>query len=144
MLKVEVYDGKYNFIDKKGTILNDGAYDEATEFNKNGYAIVSNDKNYGIINNKGKEVIKLSHLYIDFIDEDLFKLLSETYNKDLFIYKDKNTYGFINSKDNIEIDAIYDNIKYITDDYPIVLVKYSNELSFIPRIFTILVLKEEL
>lgn len=128
MLKVEVYDGKYNFIDKKGTILNDGAYDEATEFNKNGYAIVSNDKNYGIINNKGKEVIKLSHLYIDFIDEDLFKLLSETYNKDLFIYKDKNTYGFINSKDNIEIDAIYDNIKYITDDYPIVLVKYSNEL----------------
>ncbi len=128
MLKVEVYDGKYNFIDKRGTILNDGAYDEATEFNKNGYAIVSNDKNYGIINNKGKEVIKLSHLYIDFIDEDLFKLLSETYNKDLFIYKDKNTYGFINSKDNIEIDAIYDNIKYITDDYPIVLVKYSNEL----------------
>lgn len=128
MLKVEVYDGKYNFIDKKGTILNDGAYDEATEFNKNGYAIVSNDKNYGIINNKGKEIIKLSHLYIDFIDEDLFKLLSETYNKDLFIYKDKNTYGFINSKDNIEIDAIYDNIKYITDDYPIVLVKYSNEL----------------
>lgn len=128
MLKVEVYDGKYNFIDKRGTILNDGAYDEATEFNKKGYAIVSNDKNYGIINNKGKEVIKLSHLYIDFIDEDLFKLLSETYNKDLFIYKDKNTYGFINSKDNIEIDAIYDNIKYITDDYPIVLVKYSNEL----------------
>ena len=77
---------------------------------------------------ENKEVIKLSHLYIDFIDEDLFKLLSETYNKDLFIYKDKNTYGFINSKDNIEIDAIYDNIKYITDDYPIVLVKYSNEL----------------
>lgn len=128
LLKVELYEGKYNFIDKKGTILNDSAYDEATEFNKNGYAIVSNDKNYGIINNNGKEVVKLSHLYIGFLDEDLFKLLSETYKKDLFIYQDKNTYGFINSKDNIEIEAIYDDVKYVTDKYPIILAKYSNDL----------------
>lgn len=128
LLKVELYEGKYNFIDKKGTILNDSAYDEATEFNKNGYAIVSNDKNYGIINNNGKEVVKLSHLYIGFLDEDLFKLLSETYKKDLFIYQDKNTYGFINSKDNIEIEAIYDDVKYLTDKYPIILAKYSNDL----------------
>ena len=128
LLKVELYEGKYNFIDKKGTILNDSAYDEATEFNKNGYAIVSNDKNYGIINNNGKEVVKLSHLYIGFLDEDLFKLLSETYKKDLFIYQDKNTYGFINSKDNIEIEAIYDDVKYVTDKYPIILAEYSNDL----------------
>ena len=128
LLKVELYEGKYNFIDKKGTILNDSAYDEATEFNKNGYAIVSNDKNDGRINNNGKEVVKLSHLYIGFLDEDLFKLLSETYKKDLFIYQDKNTYGFINSKDNIEIEAIYDDVKYVTDKYPIILAKYSNDL----------------
>ena len=103
-------------------------YDETTEFNKNGYAIVSNDKTYGIINSKGKEIIKLSYLYLDFIDDDLFKLLKENYNKELFVYQDNNkTYGIINSKDKIEIDSIYDDIKYITNLYPIVLVSYSND-----------------
>ena len=131
-LNVKLYEGKYNYVDNKGIILNNSAYDETTEFNKNGYAIVSNDKNYGILNNKGKEVVALSYLYLDFIDEDLFKLLSDNYKKDLFIYQDENNnYGFINSKDNIEIEAIYDEIKYITNDYPIVLTKYSNDLLLI-------------
>ena len=128
ILNVKLYDGKYNYVDKNGNILNSTLYDETTEFNKNGYAIVSNDKSYGIINSKGKEIIKLSYLYLDFIDDDLFKLLKENYNKELFVYQDNNkTYGIINSKDKIEIDSIYDDIKYITNLYPIVLVSYSND-----------------
>ena len=129
ILNVKLYEGKYNYVDKEGNILSSTPYDETTEFNENGYAIVSNDKNYGIINNKGKEVVKLSYLFLSFLDNDLFKLMKDDYNKELFIFQDSNkNYGLINSKDKIEIDAIYDDIKYITNNYPIILVSYSNDL----------------
>lgn len=128
MLNVKLYEGKYNYVDYEGNIINSNAYDETTEFNDFGYAIVSNDKNYGVVNNKGKEVIKLSYNYLDYIDDDLFKLLKEEYNKELFIYGDENkSYGFVNSRDKIEVDSIYDEVKYITNDYPIVLVNYSGD-----------------
>ena len=32
-------------------------YEELSDFNKNGYAIVSNDNLYGVIDSKGKEII---------------------------------------------------------------------------------------
>lgn len=131
-LNVELYPGKYNYVGKDGSVINSSTYDEVTEFNSNGYAIVSNDKNYGIVNAKGKEIVPLSYLYLDFIDDDMFKLLNDNYKKQLFVYQNKNNnYGFINGRDNIEIEAIYDEIKYITDDYPIVLVRYSNDLLLI-------------
>ena len=128
-LSVKLYDKKYNFVSKDGVLLNDNAYDEFTEFNVNGYSIVSNDKNYGVVNSNGKEIVALSYLYLDFIDDELFKLLKSNYKKELFIYQNENNdYGFVNGKDRIEIDAIYDQIKYITNDYPIVLATYSNDL----------------
>ena len=121
MLNVQLYEGKYNYVDEKGNIINSNSYDETTDFNNFGYAIVANDKNYGIVNKKGKEVAKLSYAYIDYVDDDIFKILRDNYNKELFVFKNNtNNYGFINSKDKIEIDSIYDDIKYITNDYPII------------------------
>ena len=128
MLNVQLYEGKYNYVDEKGNIINSNSYDETTDFNDFGYAIVANDKNYGIVNKKGKEVAKLSYAYIDYVDDDIFKILRDNYNKELFVFKNNtNNYGFINSKDKIEIDSIYDDIKYITNDYPIILVKYEGD-----------------
>ncbi len=128
MLSVKLYDEKYNYVDIKGNVINSNVYDKVTDFNNNGYAIVSNDNNYGIINNKGKEVIKLSYIYLDFLDDDLFKLLKNNYKKELFIYADENkSYGFINSDDKIVINSIYDEIEYLTNEYPIILTKYSGD-----------------
>lgn len=128
MLNVRLYKDKYNYVDKEGNIINSNSYDKTSEFNKNGYAIVGNDNNYGILSKKGKEIIKLSYDNLDFIDDDLFKLLRDDYKKELFIYNDKNdNYGFINSRDKIEIEAIYDDVEYLTDDYPIVLASYSGD-----------------
>ena len=85
-------------------------------------------KKYGIINVSGKEVISLSYTNLDFIDEELFDLLKDNYKKELFVYEDdNNNFGFINSKGKVEIKAIYDSVDYITEDYPIVLVSYSND-----------------
>ncbi len=126
MLNVMVYEGKYNFVDQAGNIINSNSYDTTDDFNDFGYAIVSNDNNYGIINKKGKEIIKLSYIYLEFLDDELFKNLKDNYKKELFLYKDENgNYGFINSRDKIEIESIYDKIEFLSNDYPVVLVKDS-------------------
>lgn len=128
ILNVKLYEDKYNYVDTKGNLLNNIPYDTTSEFNEDGYAIVSNNNNYGIINSSGKEIVKLSYYNIIFIDNDISKILSQNYNKKLFIYQDENNkYGIINNNGKIEVDAIYDEIEYITDEYPIIKVKYDGD-----------------
>ena len=128
VLNVELYKGKYNYINSKGDLLNSIQYDNTSEFNKNGYAIVSNDNNYGVLNKKGKEVVSLKYNNIDFLDDDMFDLLRDSYKKEMFIYKDNdNKYGFIDSNDRIEVESNYNEVRYITDEYPIILVKYKDD-----------------
>ncbi len=126
-LSVKLYDGKYNYINLEGELINDKPYDEINDFNDGEYAIVSNDKNYGVINLKGKEIIPLSYIYLEQLDEDIFNLLKEE-NKELFLFKDENEkYGLIDNKNKVKIDSIYDKVEYITDKYPIILTSYQND-----------------
>ena len=127
-LNVKVSDNKYNYVDTKGNLVSNNAYDNTSEFNEDGYAIVANNDTYGVINSTGKEVIKLSFYNISFLDNDVERILSDNYDKKLFIYQDENQeYGIINSNGKIESDAIYDDIEYITDSYPIIKVKYDSD-----------------
>ena len=127
-LNVKLYDSKYNYINKKGELVNNVAYDTTSEFNKDGYAIVSNNDSYGIINSNGKEVVKLSFNSIIFLDEDISNILSKNYKKKLFLYQNENDkYGIINSNGKTEVNAIYDDVEYITDKYPIIKVKYGSD-----------------
>lgn len=128
MLNIRVNENKYNYINKEGKLANDSSYDLITDYNEKGYAIVANDNTYGVINRKGKEVVKLSYENIEYLDDDIYKLLSESYKKDLFLFTDKNSnYGIVNSKNKVEIDSIYDRVDYITDKYPIILVTYEGD-----------------
>ena len=126
-LNVKVVDEKYNYVNTKGKLVNKNAYDTTSEFNEDGYAIVSKDGIYGIINSSGKEVVKLSYYNIEFINDDVYEILKKDYNKKLFLYQDENEkYGIINSKGKTILSAKYDNIEYITDSYPIIKVKGDN------------------
>lgn len=127
-LNVKIYDEKYNYVNTSGELVNNMAYDTTSEFSDDGYAIVSNNSTYGVINSSGKEIIKLSFYNIVFLDEDIANLLSKKYNKKLFLFQDENEkYGIINSKGKTEVNAIYDSIEYITDKYPIIMVEYDGE-----------------
>ena len=127
-LNVKLYEEKYNYVNTKGDLINNVAYDTTSEFNEEGFAIVSNNNTYGIINSNGKETVKLSYYNLLFLDEDISSLLDKEYKKKLFLYQDENDkYGIINSNGKTEVNAIYDDIEYITDKYPIVKVKYSGE-----------------
>ena len=126
-LSVKLYEGKFNYINLSGELLNDKSYDKVDGFTKSGYAIVSNDNNYGVINLKGKEIIPLSYNYLEQIDDSIFDILKDEKNE-LFLFKDENEkYGLINNKNKIKINSIYDKIEYITDKYPIILTSYQND-----------------
>ena len=127
-LDIELHDGKYNYVNKTGNLVNDKSYDSVSSYDNNGYAIVSNDDKYGVIDKDGKEVIPLAYAKIEFLEEDFSSFLSKSYNKELFLYKDENNnYGVINSKNKIIVEAAYDKIEYISDKYPILLVSYLND-----------------
>ena len=128
MLNVKISNDKYNYINTKGELINNIAYDTTSEFNKYGYAIVSKNDTYGVINSSGKEIIKLSYYNILFLDDDISHILKENYGKKLFIYQNENEkYGIMNVNGKIESNAIYDKIEYITDEYPIIKVYYGSD-----------------
>lgn len=127
LLKVYVDNEKYNFINKKGSLINNRVYDEADDFNEFGYSIVSSNNLYGVLNSDGEEVVKSNYDKIEYLNDDLFKLMKEKYNKELFIYYKNGKCGLIDSKGNIAINSGYDKFKYITSKYPIIIGKYEKE-----------------
>lgn len=67
-------DGKYGYVDKKGTIVVDYIYDDATEQNEYGFAAVKKNGLWGSIDKEGKVVIEPrynleNNLKIDFINK---------------------------------------------------------------------------
>ena len=127
-LNVKVNNNSYNYINKKGKLINNNTYSTTTDYNEYGYGIVSNNELYGVVNEKGKEVVKLSYNDIEFLDNSIFELVRNNYSKDLFIYQDENkNYGLIDSDNKIVVKAIYNNIDYVTEDNPIIKVSYEGE-----------------
>ncbi len=65
-------DGKYGYINEKGTVVVDYIYDDATEQNKYGYAAVKKDGKWGAIDKTGKVIVEPQYtlennLIVDFI-----------------------------------------------------------------------------
>lgn len=65
-------DGKYGFVDKKGNVVVDYIYDDATEQNEYGFVAVKKDGKWGAIDKDGKVVVEPiynleNNLKIDFI-----------------------------------------------------------------------------
>lgn len=127
MIKVYVDDEKYNYVSKQGKLLNNEKYDYVSDFDKFGYAIVSKNGLYGVVNNKGKEVVSLNYSKIELLDEDLFSSMHKKYNKDIFVYYENDKCGLIASENKIIVKAIYDSFKYITTEYPIIIGKFDSD-----------------
>ena len=125
--KIKTKNDKYNFINKKGNIISNKEYETVSDFNKNGYAVVSNDNSYGIINSSGKEVVDLKYDDILQLDENLFNNISKKTKEQLFIFKENDKYGIINSNGKVVIKPIYDEFKTITTKYPIIKAEYEGD-----------------
>ena len=126
-LKIKTENDKYEFVNKKGNVITKKAYEELSDFNKNGYAIVSNDNLYGVIDSKGKEIIDEKYDEIIFLNDNLFKNVKKISKNELFIFKENNKYGIINSDEKVVIKANYDDFDTITTKYPIIEGTYNGE-----------------
>lgn len=126
-LKIKTENDKYEFVNKKGNVITKKEYEELADFNKNGYAIVSNDNLYGVIDSKGKEIIDEKYDEIIFLNDNLFKNVKKISKNELFIFKENNKYGIINSDGKVVIKANYDDFDTITTKYPIIEGTYNGE-----------------
>ena len=126
-MKIKTQNDKYGFINKNGNVVTKKEYEEVSDYNKNGFAIVSNDNLYGVINEKGKEIVQLKYDEIIFLNDTLFKNIKKLTRKELFIFKEKDKYGIIDSDGKELIKPIYDSFDIITTKYPIIKGKYNGE-----------------
>lgn len=91
---------RYKYLDKKGDLIFDRTFDDATSFNE-GLAVVKQDGKTGVIDKTGEFVF-----YNQNID------CKNYYSEGMLPYKDKqsNKTGFIDKEGNIVIEAKYDAI----------------------------------
>ena len=128
MLKVIVFENKYNFINTKGKTISNKTYDYADNFEENGYAVVANNEKYGILDTKSNEVVSLSYNKVEQLDKDLYKTLKSKYDIELFVYTDENNKkGFVTNKNKEYINAMYSSFEVVDDDYPFVKAFYGSE-----------------
>ena len=128
-LAIETEYGK-NYLDEKGKLINNKWYEEVTDFNNSGYAKINENGKYGIINKKGKDVVKANYMDIELINDIFFNNLKDLLKKELFIIKDDNNkYGLIDSKNNILLENEYDKFEFITDEYAFIIgIKDNNRV----------------
>lgn len=126
-MKIHESENKYGFINKKGKIITDKGYDDASDFSSYGYSVILLDKAYGIINSSGKEVVKPIYDEIILIDDDLFNSVKEKNNQEIFIFRVNDKYGIINSKGKILVKPIYNSFSLLSTKYPIIKAVYNNE-----------------
>ena len=126
-MKIKESDSKYGFINKKGKVITSKGYDNLSDFEDYGYAIVTNDNSYGVINSNGKEVIKPEYDEIVLLDSDLFNTVKKSSNEEVFAFRVNDKYGIINSKGKILIKPIYIEFSLVSTKYPIIKATYNNE-----------------
>ena len=128
MLMIQAFENKYNYVDLKGKTISNKAYDYAENFEENGYAVVANNEKYGILDKKANEVVSLSYIKVEQLDNALFNSLKNNYDLELFIFtSDNDKKGFVTSNNKEHIEAMYSSIEVIDDDYPFVKAYYGNE-----------------
>ena len=95
--------GKYGYIDIKGVMVIEPAFDCAYCFDNNGYAIVELDGKEAIIDSKG-------NLMTDFVYDDLSRLDPIDPAASLYIAEQDGTYGVIDVNGNWILPPQYDYI----------------------------------
>lgn len=96
----EYGDGRYNLaiFNKKGKLLAKSAHKYDTFFLSNNYIVVVKDGKYGLINRKGKEIVKPQYDDINYEDE-----LTHTIG-----FNKNGKWGLLNTKGKVLVKPIYD------------------------------------
>jgi hypothetical protein len=91
---------KWKITNKNGVAISTILFDE-TKALENGIILVKQKDKWGSMDKDGKVILKPTYEYID----------------DNLIFRDKGKYGLLNSKCNIKLPPIYDELKAIGKDY---------------------------
>lgn len=118
---IKYNDGLYGYINEDAELITDIHFTEANEFDSYGEAIAKTENGYGVINKKGKIIIKFENEDVK-MASDVVKKISQGNNKNVF-YAVKKTNKYLLYADNGKrvlnkrfIDVNFD------ENYPIVKV----------------------
>jgi hypothetical protein len=107
--------GKWGYINKSGNLLTEIIYEEATEFDSRGFAIVKLNGKWGIINKMGESVIL-----------PLYEQILKLDQNDNVILKQNSKWGVINTKGEIVIDFCYESIYNYNLEHKVIKSKKDN------------------
>ncbi|MBP5189602.1 MAG: WG repeat-containing protein [Bacteroidales bacterium] len=99
--------GRKTFLDRKGK-EHFGFYDYVGPFN-DGYAMVSNNGKYGIINKKGKIILPIEY------DNSGYRSMEYIFSENLAMIEKDGKYGFVNKSGKIVIPLIYSSAQHCTE-----------------------------
>ena len=103
LAKVEEFENFFLFINKNGAVEFSINCEDATSV-INGFVIFKKNEKYGVLNNKGEEIIECKY---DKIKE----------HKDgLFAVKSKEKWGFLNSKNEVIVDFAFEELDNLVND----------------------------
>lgn len=98
-------DGKYGYMNKKGVRIIPTVFDAADDFT-DGYAIVSRDNLYGVIDTSGKFVIDAEYQFIYYLGDGFFQIKNES-----------GRAGVISSIGELVIQPNFDHIFHLQKNY---------------------------
>lgn len=118
---IKYTDGKYGFINESGNFVTNDHYDEASEFDSYGDAIVKKDGYYGVINISGKTVIDFKNISIKMASGSVKKYNLSNDNNVFYAVMQDNKYALYNSNGKRVNKTFYNDVIF-NDNYPIIKV----------------------
>lgn len=100
--------GLYGYLVRTGQPVTSFSFDIAKDF-KNGYAVVSKDEKYGLINREGKFVIPPQYTELDFLNDSLLRASDED-----------DQWGIINMRGESIVPFMYDAISDFNENRSLV------------------------
>jgi hypothetical protein len=94
------FNDKYGFIDKKGNEIIPPQFQDAKDFDTNGYAIVKSNNLWGVINSQGQALIPIKYVTISHLNNRFFR----------FSYSERGKEGMVNISGKEIIPPEYDGI----------------------------------
>lgn len=118
---VKYNDGTFGYLNEDGELINDTRYVEAGSFDTYGEAIAKTSDGYGVLNKKGKVIIKFENSEIKMAPAKV-KKISFSNRSNVFYAVKKDSKFMIYNSNGKKVNNIHYNDVLFNEDYPIITI----------------------
>ncbi len=115
---IKFEDGLYGYLNEDGNLITNEKFIEAGEFDSYGEAICKTNNGYGVINKKGKVIIKFENEFIKMASGKVKKKSVSGGNNVFYAVRKNNRYALYNSNGKRVNKKFYNDIEF-DENYPL-------------------------